>query len=859
MSDQFPPESPQDPVNALQNSSENSLNGADGQEPSLAPLGASTPGEWPTNPDEPVIELPDGGGQFPDDMFGVEIDEAPVAMPTDGVSGGIADVGLAYGDGSEGGDLPPAMEPQPLTEISLDPIPAPMNDAAPAAPGGDMFSVDDFIEPDEPAFEAAPPLPAPVDSGDMFSIDDVDEAVVSDDVYSIDTPEAEPAAAGGDLFSVDDLMVDEDTPAAPEASVPEPLASPEPLAAPEPLASPEPLAAPDPLPAPDAFEAPEPLAAPEPVEAFEPLPAEPIAPEPIAAPSNEYAYEPEAAQPEPIAAPASDEYAMEPEAPAPAVQQHDDRALVFSEPQAEQPPELAGAETANPYAQESDEAEVVDPALGGYEEPELSEGEAPQIVNPYAEVSNEAEVLDPAMALSQTENVVEESEHEVFTRSEPTFQQEPVEEATGPAVDDFGNPTGGGYQDYDGGGYENPELPATERVESVAPPGMEGMVVGGLVVAAGGAVAKKSKGSAPKGKKSKNSKASKSSRGSFGLKKKNAEPEGEQHVAPDPALPPAPVAAPMAAAPVAPPVVAPAPTPYAQPVAQPAAPLVNPGEGSKKGKKSKKQKAPKQAKPPKQGGGFADKVFGAADPGERHSFFGIKFGAPAPLPGELAAQEAAFQAQQAQEAQQAQQQQFVPQQAMPAQPVQQAAPMPPAPAPVQAPAQVIQSAEAAEHAKGKKGKKAKKQKAPKQAKPPKQGKSFADMVFGEADPGERHSFFGIKFGAAAPMPGEVVPQPMVAQPEVAAPQVPQQPMVAVPQAPVAYQPVQQPPVAGQPMQPTQTAFPGGYPADFANGGTAPVAAAAAAPQPAPQQIMPPVAQTAAQPPVAVPEPPQAAQ
>src|SRR4051812_44375007 len=118
MSDgQFPPESPQDPVNAPQETSSENFS----QEPGLAPIGASTPGEWPQNPDEPAIDVPTGG-QYPDDMFGIDDDAAEVSFPQDATAGGLADVGLSYGDGSADMELPPPAEPQPLTELAMDPI-----------------------------------------------------------------------------------------------------------------------------------------------------------------------------------------------------------------------------------------------------------------------------------------------------------------------------------------------------------------------------------------------------------------------------------------------------------------------------------------------------------------------------------------------------------------------------------------------------------------------------------------------------------------------------------------------------------------------------------------------------------------
>ena len=222
----------------------------------------------------------------------------------------------------------------------------------------------------------------------------------------------------------------------------------------------------------------EPLAA-EPAPVFEPAPpvAEAPAFEPVAETPDFEQLAPETpgfeqAMPEPLAA------APDPEplqsAPEPAADLND-REKLFSQPmEAEAPPSLAGDEIANPYAQESDEADVVDPAAAFAEEAPEPSGPT-QIVNPYAEVSNEAEVIDPAMALSNTDQVVEEAEHEVFTRSDPAAA---FAEPEGPAAEEFG---------YAGDQYAPAEeLPATSRTESVAPPGMEGLVVGGIVVAEGG-------------------------------------------------------------------------------------------------------------------------------------------------------------------------------------------------------------------------------------------------------------------------------------------------------------------------------------------------------------------------------------
>ncbi|MBI2691578.1 MAG: hypothetical protein HYX29_06525 [Solirubrobacterales bacterium] len=873
MSDgQFPSESPQDPANSPQASSENLS-----QEPGLAPIGASTPGEWPQNPDEPVIDVPTGG-QYPDDMFGVGGDEAEISFPEDASSGGLADVGLSYGDGNEDMILPPPAEPQPLTELAMDPLPAPQNDA-----GGDMFSIDDLVEPEvEPAVPEAvapAPLPAPPDNGDMFSIDDFD-----DDAAQIEDPAA--AAAGGDMFSIDDLSVDEPVEAHTiEPLAAEPLASPEPLSAEplsvEPLQAPEPLASPEPLAAPeDTFAAPEPISTPEPTfeleqPAFEPPPAlEPAfeMEQPTFEPMQEVpADEPMPAIPAPPeqAPSESSEYANPP---------MNDRELVFSQPGEEAPP-LVSEEIANPYAEVSSEADVLDPATGFGDEPDVDPDVPTQIVNPYAEVSTEAQVIDPAMALSQTEGVVEEAEHEAFIRSDPTIQ--PIEEQI-PQDPNAPNDDQPFYQDFNtASSYGDTELPGTNRTESVAPPGMDGMVVGGLVVADGGKGVKKAEPT-QKGKKAK--------RGSFGRGKKDAaQPQGEQLVEPaamsaapgiDPSAVPAPPAYEAAPAVPAydPSAVAPAAPIYdQQPVAQPefaqapvapppAGPYAQPGESSMQ---------PGAAKPKSffgikygkaEGQAAAPKAAKAAKLGQK-SFFGIKYGgteapqAPAPITQQPYVEAPAPQQPIAQEP--ALQQPVAAQPVMPAaptaakpksffgikyggteapqapapiaqQPVAPQAPAPvaqtesflPPPAPyAEAPAQpyaevpaqlqalVIESAESAEHAKKSK-KRGMKQKAP-------------------AKVGQK-SFFGIKYG------GTVVDHapPAAAQPQPAAMPAP----VAAP-APPAYAPQQ--PVQAAAAVPT--AFPGGYTADFAsNGAQAPAAAAAAVPSQAPEQIMPPVAQTAQQ-------------
>ena len=100
------------------------------------------------------------------------------------------------------------------------------------------------------------------------------------------------------------------------------------------------------------------------------------------------------------------------------------------------PPSLAGEEVSNPYAQASDEAEVIDPSMTTAEETPVDDGTPTQIVNPYATVSDEAIVIDPAMALSNTESPVEEAEHEVFERSDPTVAMPEPESA----FDEFGQP-----------------------------------------------------------------------------------------------------------------------------------------------------------------------------------------------------------------------------------------------------------------------------------------------------------------------------------------------------------------------------------------------------------------------------------
>ncbi|MGK2879065.1 MAG: hypothetical protein ACSLFF_10920 [Solirubrobacterales bacterium] len=824
MSDgQFPSESPQDPVNAPEASSENLS-----EEPGLAPIGASTPGARPQNPDEPAIHIPTGG-QYPEDMFGVGGDEAVVELPQDASSGGLADVGLDYGDPSNEIELPPPAEPQPLTELAMDPLPTPQGDA-----GGDMFSVDELIEP-EPEVQnlAAPaPLAAPADNGDMFSIDDfADEQSATPQV--IEPRAAEPLAAPEPLASPEPLAVEplEVAPLEVEPVAAEPLASPEPLAAPEPMAT-------------------------EPVET-ESFSMEPIAPPEPSFELEQPVFEMDVPGAEPIAA-VPDAQEGQPAS---------DRELLFSQPTESAPP-LAGEEIANPYAEVSEEADVLDPASGFTDEPEHDPGEIQQIVNPYAEVSNEAEVIDPAMALSNTDAAVGEDEQEVFVRSDPT-QAPPPEQEAAPAQD-------GGqkyYQDLDAAsGYDDADLPATDRTKSVAPPGMEGMVVGGLVVADGGKGGKK-----PLDAPSAKGKGKKAKRGSFGLGKKQADdaPQAEQLLQ-DAEMPPPPAFAeapagyvdPVAAAVAAASAQPAAPEHAAAPavVAQPAAPIAPPTDGGyaqpgentmqPAGKQKtffgikygKPEAAPAAAMPATQPAAPA-----APAAGKPKSFFGIKYGKPegaAPAPLQAQAPEPA-QAPAPAAAPVPQPDAF----AVPPVPYAQDLPTETAqPAqpyieqPQQPRAQVIQSAEAAAHAK-KRGRN-KKQKAPKQ---PSAQKSFFGIKYGGPKApqasGKRKTFFGIKYGKPEPVPGEAAPAAPAAE---AYAQIPQQQVAAV-----GYQDAVMPQQPIQAVAAAPTAFPGGYPADFASSGAqAPAAVTAAAPQQPTEQIMPPVAQTAQQNPLQAQPPTQ---
>ncbi|MGH2907038.1 MAG: RDD family protein, partial [Solirubrobacterales bacterium] len=167
--------------------------------------------------------------------------------------------------------------------------------------------------------------------------------------------------------------------------------------------------------------------------------------------------------------------------------------------------------------------------------------------------------------------------------------------------------------------------------------------------------------------------------------------------------------------------------------------------------------------------------------------------------------------------------------------------------------------------KSKRGKKAKAPKAPKQ------GKSFADMLLGEAKPGEQRKLFGVKIGAPGAVPGEAAVPPAAPLQPVAAPYVeapvaepfaapipdntlppaplPEQQVAAAPNPPMAL-----PPVAPQPAEPYGAADAVAQPAPPAVDPAAMQIAAAvppapvAAPLPQPPVIEPPapVAQPAPQ-------------
>ncbi len=251
--DQFLPGSPQDPANAH---SADQIPPAGEPEVTFEPIGASAPGQWPVTPDDTAIDLP-SGGQYPDDMFGAATgDEAAVSFPGDAIAGGLADVEYAQ-PGEAMAPLPPPPEPQVLADISIDP-PATESDA----------------------------LVVPIDEagGDMFSVDDIMD-------------ESAPAAAGGDMFSVDDLM-DEPAADAP-AQEPVPLQAPEPLAIPDAAVFEQPPAQ---EPAYDFMATPEPLAAAEPPE-MEPPEMEPLAMEPPTA--EPPTAEPPAMEPMDVAEPLS--------------------------------------------------------------------------------------------------------------------------------------------------------------------------------------------------------------------------------------------------------------------------------------------------------------------------------------------------------------------------------------------------------------------------------------------------------------------------------------------------------------------------------------------------------------------------
>ncbi|MGB3951672.1 MAG: hypothetical protein WBK99_00790, partial [Solirubrobacterales bacterium] len=759
MSDaQFPPESPQDPENTYSIDPDGGM--SDLQD-------AQSPAEWTVDPDDPELALP-VGGQYPDDMFGIDdAADAPVALPDSAISGGLADV--AYGNPGElPAPLPPPAEPQVMPDMGVAPDPLPIDTGdrfsvsefaeadEPIAEqtGGDMFSVDELIGPDESDIDdltlPGPNQAGPIEqsAGDMFSVGDLidDDPSAASQPTPLDLPAPGPADAG-DMFTLDanDEAGAPAIDAIPSPS-PEPLAMPEPFAAPEPLATPqppvmpeplatpeplgttEPLAAPEPLATPQQFLAPESLVSPEPQAAHETLVTDAAVTEPSTQ-SEQPVFDPAGAPVPDVAAPTGPSAGsdllgphgiIDSQAAAPttdfgfagmdpadveAAQQPAAEPPAMPDQLGENQPPEAEPAVINPYAQEADEANVVDPAAAfgdGFvqsvpEEPDS--GRPQQIVNPYAEVPDEAAVLDPAMSLSDSAPAVDESVPEVFVRSE--FDQ-PV--AGTPGVDSFAveamaadpsmpdpdlysaaPPLGPGAQfDPMTGGYgatspydEMPPapLPQTSRTESVAPPGMESHAAGELVVAGSSAKVKRSRG----------------------RRKKSA--SGVT----------APVAAVIPAATV-PAATAPAPTGESVAAAFNASPVPVAHES---GMVSQQPFAPLSdapagpvapptgaPAPAKQGKSFADMLLGQAKPGEQRKLFGIKIGKPGAAPGHPAI----------------------------------AVPMPAASPEAASTAVQATPATAAEMPPAVESKRAKKQKQPKAAKPPKpakapkDGKSFADML-----------------------------------------------------------------------------------------------------------------------------------
>ena len=747
--DQYPTGPPQDPESAHFVDSQLTPPGTGAQpEVSFEPL--PTPA-FDDAGDQATDVVGIGGGQYPDDMFGVSdsVEEVDVTMPGEAVSGGLADVQYAV-PGEAPAPLPPPAEPQNLADISIDPLPtppadlpamqAPMTESPVAAAGGDMFSVDELA--DEPA------AAAPVSGGDMFSVDDL-----------MDDPASQPVP---DSLSTSEPLATPEPLAVPEPlAIPEPLAMPEPLAAPESLAAPEPLAMPEPLSASDVFSEspPEPLAMPEPLAAPEPTagsaPLEPSdavvgpygmtdnqvamtgsdfsfsepAPEPFAAADQPVAEHPEF-QSEPVVEPLADQTGLgeaseptfEPLAmpePTEAISQPEIDVQPFVEPL----PEPEQADVVNPYAEASNEAEVLDPSMS-FEVPDAvnpeADGDAPAVVNPYAEVSNEAEVLDPSMSFQGVESVQPEAAPEVFERTDPDamYGQAPVAEP----VDPFAAPSDavygavpGTYSESTYGDVPTTPLPETGRTQSVAPPGMEGMAIGGLVVAG----SKRSSSSRGKGKGAKLS---------MGKKKKSQEESPTEAVAtPEMMAAQAAIATGSDQAYVDPGQAYADPSQvYADPgqaYADPNQVYADPGQAYA----DPSQVYADPAAPVDPYAVAAHGVPGAADP----NVFSQPADPYAAVPAALDTQA------------------YPPVPAVPAgfAPVPGvAAGMPPVP-PAAPPADT-----------GKKGKKlkAKKAKTPKAAKatkPPKaakQGASMADKLLGPVEPGQRHKFLGIPIGKPAP-------------------------------------------------------------------------------------------------------------
>ncbi len=702
---------------------------AAGEKPHKVVLGTSSPGAWP---EEAGANDVTGitGAQYPDDLFDVDESSEVEVLPA-----------------------------QPVVEFETDDViveaAAPALEAeTPAETGGDLFSVDDLIS-DVPVQEESPVAPEPTVAPET--------PVLEAQPVNIEEPES-------DMFSIDDLIVDE--------ALDQPISEPEAISEPEPVPEPEP----------------EPLAVEQP--AVEPTLEETA--------NEEHAFEAPVLEEPALDVPAFEEPALE----EPAFEEP-----VFEEPAFEEPAFAEALPVESPVAEQPD-AEVpefepplaVEPEVPAEPEPfvaENAEGEEASahdrtIVNPYAAVVDEAP--EP---VAHTDSTVESPAPELAA-SEPAAQ----------APDGYTSATDAQPPAPD---YVEHEVPVdeivVERAQSIAPPGFEAYDPSTLVTAGGGGSRRVNGGQAKRKGRGVSLKAPKL--GKRGKKTASPPPAVDAQSEPTVAAQPEPAVE----------------SPTATPVVSANQSASDPKAAKFKLPKMKVGKAKRPAGTSAPTPAVAQ-VAGPPASGKRRSFFGIKYGKPAQAeqpqqiapppvsaeapPQSVVAAQAPVETPSPTPPQPAPVMQMpqpavptepeAPQQpAAPAQSLQEAfvawspdaataralaspqptiapgaaPPPPPAPpgftqatgvesasgvsapppevlTPVASPKRALslklRRGGATNVAKTEKSGKAKpqKQKRTKRQRPPKQGSPILDAIVGKPTPGERRSFFGIKFGAPAP-------------------------------------------------------------------------------------------------------------